>query len=148
MPALRDWLRTQREEGSQANERSRRLDSEAEAVQVMTVWGSKGLQFPIVYLPYAFNRHLRREDLVRYHDGGQRCLYIGGKQSEELAAAQHSSDREARGEELRLCYVALTRAQSQIVAWWAPSWDEPNGGLSRLLRGRGQAVSKTPTRRP
>ncbi|MCB0932509.1 MAG: exodeoxyribonuclease V subunit beta [Mycobacterium sp.] len=142
LPALRDWLRTQREEGSQANERSRRLDSEAEAVQVMTVWGSKGLQFPIVYLPYAFNRHLRREDLVRYHDGGQRCLYIGGKQSEELAAAQHSSDREARGEELRLCYVALTRAQSQIVAWWAPSWDEPNGGLSRLLRGRepGQAA--------
>ena len=61
LPALRDWLRTQREEGSQANERSRRLDSEAEAVQVMTVWGSKGLQFPIVYLPYAFNRHLRRK---------------------------------------------------------------------------------------
>ena len=23
-----------------------------------------------------------------------------------------------------------------MVAWWAPSWDEPNGGLSRLLRGR------------
>ena len=30
----------------------------------------------------------------------------------------------------------MTRAQSQVVAWWAPSWDEPNGGLSRLLRGR------------
>ncbi|WP_131824619.1 hypothetical protein, partial [Mycobacteroides abscessus] len=36
----------------------------------------------------------------------------------------------------RLAYVALTRAQSQVVAWWAPSFDEPNGGLSRLLRGR------------
>ena len=33
-------------------------------------------------------------------------------------------------------YVAMTRAQAQVVTWWAPSRDEPNGGLSRLLRGR------------
>ncbi len=144
--ALRDWLRTQRDEGARAKERSRRLDSEAEAVQVMTVWGSKGLQFPIVYLPLAFNRHLRSEDLIRFHDGEQRCLHVGGKQSPELAPAQGAGADEARGEELRLCYVALTRAQSQVVAWWAPSWDEPNGGLSRLLRGRGPGEAVVPTR--
>lgn len=33
-------------------------------------------------------------------------------------------------------YVALTRAQAQVVTWWAPSRDEYNGGLSRLLRDR------------
>ena len=144
--ALRDWLRTQRDEGTRAKERSRRLDSEAEAVQVMTVWGSKGLQFPIVYLPLAFNRHMRSEDLIRFHDGEQRCLHIGGKQSPELPLAQGAGEDEARGEELRLCYVALTRAQSQVVAWWAPSWDEPNGGLSRLLRGRGPGEANVPSR--
>jgi exodeoxyribonuclease V beta subunit len=144
--ALRDWLRTQRDEGTRAKERSRRLDSEAEAVQVMTVWGSKGLQFPIVYLPLAFNRYMRSEDLIRFHDGEQRCLHVGGKQSPELAFAQGAGDDEARGEELRLCYVALTRAQSQVVAWWAPSWDEPNGGLSRLLRGRGPGEASVPSR--
>jgi len=39
-------------------------------------------------------------------------------------------------------YVAMTRAQAQLIAWWAPTRDEPNGGLSRLLRGRrpGEAV--------
>ena len=144
--ALRDWLRTQRDEGSRAKERSRRLDSEAKAVQVMTVWGSKGLQFPVVYLPFAFNRHMRSEDLIRFHDGTQRCLHIGGKQSPELASAQGAGEDEARGEELRLCYVALTRAQSQVVAWWAPSWDEPNGGLSRLLRGREPGEPAVPPR--
>lgn len=144
--ALRDWLRTQREEGARATERSRRLDSEAEAVQVMTVWGSKGLQFPIVYLPLAFNRHIFTDDLVRFHDGTQRCLHVGGRQSPELALAQAASEQEDRGEELRLCYVALTRAQSQVVAWWAPSWDEPNGGLSRLLRGRGPGETAVPNR--
>ena len=38
LPALRDWLRTQREERSGATERNRRLDSDAAAVQIMTVW--------------------------------------------------------------------------------------------------------------
>ena len=40
----------------------------------------------------------------------------------------------------------MTRAQSQVVAWWSPSWDEPNGGLSRLLRGRRPGESVVPDR--
>ena len=36
LPALRDWLRTQREERSGATEHNRRLDSDAAAVQIMT----------------------------------------------------------------------------------------------------------------
>ncbi|OYN79052.1 exodeoxyribonuclease V subunit beta [Mycolicibacterium sphagni] len=142
LTALRDWLRTQRDERSGAPERNRRLDSDAAAVQIMTVWVSKGLQFPVVYLPFTFNRYVRSEDLVRFHVGDSRCLHVGGEQSTELVTAQSLGRREAAGEETRLTYVAMTRAQSQVVAWWAPSWDEPNGGLSRLLRGRrpGQAV--------
>ena len=40
----------------------------------------------------------------------------------------------------------MTRAQSQVVAWWSPAYDEPNGGLSRLLRGRGPGESAVPDR--
>ena len=136
LPALRDWLRTQREERSGATERNRRLDSDAAAVQIMTVWVSKGLQYPVVYLPFAFNRNIQTRDVVLFHDGDTRCLHIGGEQSPDFTAAQQQGRREAAGDYVRLTYVALTRAQSQVVAWWAPSWDEPNGGLSRLLRGR------------
>ena len=46
LPGLRDWLRKQRDERSGATERNRRLDSDATAVQVMTVYAAKGLQFP------------------------------------------------------------------------------------------------------
>ena len=52
--------------------------------------------------------------------------------------------KEAASDDSRLTYVALTRAQAQVVAWWAPSRDEPNGGLSRLLRGRGPGEAAVP----
>ena len=58
LPALLDWLREERTGAGRAAERNRRLDSDAAAVQIMTVWVSKGLQYPLVYLPFAFNRHV------------------------------------------------------------------------------------------
>ena len=143
LPALLQWLRTQREERAGAAERNRRLDSDAAAVQIMTVWVSKGLQYPLVYLPFAFNRNVRMGEAVLYHEpDGTRCLDIGGSGGPGYATVTAKGRAEMAGDDIRLTYVALTRAQSQVVAWWAPSWDEVNGGLSRLLRGRvlGQAV--------
>ena len=58
-----------------------------------------------------------------------------GDGSPDVHDAQRRNRLEEAGDDIRQTYVALTRAQSQVVAWWAPSWDEPNGGLSRLLRG-------------
>ena len=143
LPALLQWLRNQREERAGAAERNRRLDSDAAAVQIMTVWVSKGLQYPLVYLPFAFNRNVRMGEAVLYHEpDGTRCLDIGGSGGPGYAAVTAKGRAEMAGDDIRLTYVALTRAQSQVVAWWAPSWDEVNGGLSRLLRGRvlGQAA--------
>ncbi len=147
LPALRDWLRRQCDERDGAPERNRRIDSDAAAVQIMTVWGAKGLQFPIVYLPFAFNRHIFIEDIPMFHDdAGVRCLHVGGPDSPDLPATERLSRAEAARNDIRLTYVALTRAQSQVVAWWAPSYDEPNGGLSRLMRGRRPGEDVVPDR--
>lgn len=146
LPALRDWLRAQREERSGAAERFRRLDNDAAAVQVMTVHGSKGLQFPIVYLPFAFNNHVQVPDLVLYHEGSTRCLHVGGRDSPDFAEVSKRGLKEDASDDSRLMYVAMTRAQAQVVAWWAPSWDEPHGGLSRLLRGRRPREPMVPDR--
>ena len=144
LPALRDWLRAQGDERNRATERARRLDNDAAAVQVMTVFVAKGLQFPVVYLPFAFNRNVQDRELVLYHDGGTRCLHIGGPDSPDYNAVVKLGRAEDASDDSRLTYVALTRAQAQVVAWWAPSSDEPNGGLSRLLRGRRPGESQVP----
>src|SRR6202012_4088619 len=85
----------------------------------------------------AFNRHVFVDDIPLYHDdAGIRCLDIGGAQSPDRRSIEAFSRAEAARNDIRLTYVALTRAQAQVVAWWSPARDEPNGGLSRLLRGR------------
>jgi exodeoxyribonuclease V beta subunit len=146
LPGLRDWLRRQRDERSGATERNRRLDSDATAVQVMTVYVAKGLQFPVVYLPFAFNRNAQDRDMVLFHDDGVRCLHIGGKDSPDFAAVERLGRQEDANDGSRLTYVALTRAQAQVVAWWSPAYSEPNGGLSRLLRGRRPGEPHVPDR--
>ncbi|MDM3975951.1 exodeoxyribonuclease V subunit beta [Mycobacterium marseillense] len=147
LPALRDWLRRQRDERSGAPERNRRLDSDAAAVQIMTVFVSKGLQYPIVYLPFAFNRNTQDSDVVLFHDeDGARCLHVGGRDSPDFKTVERLGRKEDASDDSRLTYVALTRAQTQVVAWWSPAYYEPNGGLSRLLRGRRRGDPVVPDR--
>ena len=55
----------------------------------MTVWVSKGLQYPLVYLPFAFNRNVRMGEAVLYHEpDGTRCLDIGGSGGPGYAAGR------------------------------------------------------------
>jgi exodeoxyribonuclease V beta subunit len=54
----------------------------------------------------------------------------------EFARHREQFISEQRGEDLRLAYVALTRARHQAVVWWAGSWDSRNSPLGRLLFSR------------
>jgi len=147
IPALLAWLRRERRDADAVNERTRRLDTDAAAVQISTIHGSKGLQYPMVYLPLAFNKWRADDPLTRrHHDAdGRRCLDIGGSPSREVL---DRATEEEDAEELRLTYVALTRAQSQVVAWWGRSRDAAQGGLTRLLLGRAPGETSAPRRLP
>jgi exodeoxyribonuclease V beta subunit len=149
--ALVEWLRRRRAEaaGDATTERTRRLDSDAAAVQVVTLHASKGLQYPVVYLPFAFDRWVPTPDVLLLHDDdGRRVLDVGGPGSTGRSERETRAATEQAGEALRLLYVGLTRAQSQVVAWWAPSSNTPVSGLHRLLFGRTPGSSTVPERAP
>ncbi len=134
LSGLISWLRGQRSQKSDAELLTRRLDSDAQGVQISTIWSAKGLEFPIVYLPFLFNRWVQSVDFPRFHSpDGQRLLDVGGKTGPGFETNRQKALEEDAGEVLRLTYVALTRAKSQLVAWWAPSQDAKSSGLHRLL---------------
>ncbi len=140
--ALLTWLRAQMAEDKAevASDRTRRLDSDAAAVQLVTIHGSKGLEYPVVYLPTLWDRYPPRLPFPLFHsppeDGGHRCLDVGGGGA-SFAASTARALAEDDGESLRLLYVAMTRARSQVVAWWAPTpKNTPSSALQRMLFGR------------
>jgi exodeoxyribonuclease V beta subunit len=136
LTAALEWLRHRVSDAAtdQSVERSRRLDSDAAAVQVVTVHASKGLEFPIVYVPFGWDRYVDSAKVPLYHDdAGRRVRNVGGANALGFGADQRQNNVEEFGEDLRLLYVALTRAQAQVTAWWAPSNTTEHAPLHRLL---------------
>ncbi|HMK96792.1 MAG TPA: 3'-5' exonuclease, partial [Acidimicrobiales bacterium] len=156
LPALLNWLarRLDEGEGAEAEGRSRRLGSDAAAVQVLTVHRAKGLEFPVVYCPYLWDpgRPDRRDEPVVFHDpdSEQRQLDVGGSENGEGIYPAHFqlSHQERRGEDLRHLYVAFTRAKHQVVIWWAGAHECQHSALGRLLLARSQSGDVSASGRP
>jgi exodeoxyribonuclease V beta subunit len=142
--ALRAWLAERTSDAAREDpedERTRRLESDAEAVQVLTIHRSKGLEFPVVYCPFLWEPSYipRDPEPVFFHDpaaGFKRTIDVGlDGRAWEAHVRRHRDEQ--RGEDLRLAYVALTRAKHQAVIWWAPSYDSRHSPLGRLLFAKG-----------
>jgi exodeoxyribonuclease V beta subunit len=139
--ATANWLGRRISEADRAAEsedRTRRLESDSEAVQVITIHRSKGLEFPIVLCPFAWDGYVHPIDVPVYHDpdnADERTVDVGCDAA-ALKVHKQLEESESQGEKLRLLYVALTRARHQAVLWWASAWYTGHSPLSRLLFDR------------
>lgn len=93
----------------------RQMDSAGDAIRVMTVHGSKGLEAPIVILPDTGQvRNLVRDDILN-HNG----IPLWKAKSEDLPPVQvdltNDIKTRQREERMRLLYVAMTRAESWLI---------------------------------
>jgi exodeoxyribonuclease V beta subunit len=109
--ALIRWLAEQLEQPEPGVEdQILRLESDEELIRVITIHKSKGLEYPLVFLPFICSLRkvtAERNPVVKIHDeNGDRRL-VRNPGDEELAAA----DRERLAEDLRMLYVAMTRAK-------------------------------------
>lgn len=147
LSAMLVWLREQMADDSVVipGARMRRLDSDAAAVQLSTIHASKGLQYPVVYAPFLFDRWVSDKAPARlfHRDDEQRAIDVGARHPQRAAHVGAALAEDA-GESLRLLYVALTRAQSQVCLWWAPATNTPAAPLHRMLFGRAPGVATVP----
>ncbi|MEM6985980.1 MAG: 3'-5' exonuclease, partial [Pseudomonadota bacterium] len=88
-----------------------RLESDEALVQIVTLHKSKGLQYPIVILPFVSLGQVgsnRSADFVVYAEHGEPRLDVGSEDLSARQAAQRDADTD---ESMRLLYVGLTRAE-------------------------------------
>ncbi len=104
-----------------------RSEDDRDAVQIMTIHKSKGLEADVVVLYGGFFASNRRDWVSIYHDGNQRRLAIGkpARDVDRTALKQEQAQ-----EDQRLLYVALTRARAKLILPYVP-----DGTLNRDLSG-------------
>ncbi|MCK9988248.1 MAG: exodeoxyribonuclease V beta subunit [Azoarcus sp.] len=113
--------------------RKLRLESDADLVQVVTVHKSKGLEYPLVFLPFActFFETTAKSLPLKLHDDTGRLRLVLEPEDGDVADA----DQERLGEDLRKLYVALTRARHATWIGVAPVDKLERSALGYLLAG-------------
>ncbi|MGQ0749042.1 MAG: exodeoxyribonuclease V subunit beta [Betaproteobacteria bacterium] len=134
MGAALEWLAGKRSlPGNKNEEELLRLESDENLVKILTVHAAKGLEFPLVFCPFMWDGRLHAawDDSITFHDPAKRCAAVLDLGSATLEASRPLAVREELAEDLRLLYVALTRARYRCWMVWghineaetsAPAW--------------------------
>ena len=115
-----------------------RLETDDNAVIISTIHACKGLQYPIVFVPFAWDAPSTKIDRTLFHDNeGKLVLDLAASaESRQLAIA------ETRAEAARLLYVALTRAEFRSYAIWGGISGASDSPLFHLLHGASSITGK------
>ncbi|MEG0974454.1 MAG: exodeoxyribonuclease V subunit beta [Comamonas sp.] len=98
-----------------------RLESDADLIKIVTIHKSKGLEYPLVLLPFISSYRDfdgKSKGYAQYHDVATGALVVELSNKHAPAVAVHNDER--LSEDMRLLYVALTRAQYALWLGVAP----------------------------
>ena len=120
IPHSLQYLARQRGTDEGAEHAQLRLESDDEAVKIVTMHGVKGLEFPVVFNPCLWYRSARlknEKQCISYHnEQGRQVADLG---SSDFEGRRNSALQEELAEEARLLYVAATRASCRSYLFWA-----------------------------
>ena len=117
------------EEAKENEETEERLETDEDALRIMTIHKSKGLQFDIVFVP-DISRSPRNHvfpDAYVYHSGKEKTIAYFAKDE----ARKDLSHKEENEENVRLLYVALTRAKFRLYVAFSPCKKKKDGKVSK-----------------
>lgn len=135
---LRQWLARQMDPSTpRLEEHQLRLESDAKAVQIVTMHKSKGMEYPVVFCPFLWHDSKIKTGAFIFHDldnNGRITLDLGFEDSKNQGSAQ----KEILAENIRLAYVAITRAKYRCYMAWGPVNKAETSALSYLFHSQGE----------
>ncbi|NOX34700.1 MAG: exodeoxyribonuclease V subunit beta [Deltaproteobacteria bacterium] len=115
-----------------------RLESDKKAVAIVTIHKSKGLEYPVVYLPYLWEGPGKPlQENILFHDAENDLRLTLDLGSKDIANSQNHFEKEEKAEQRRLLYVALTRASSMCRIIWGGFKTVETSALGSLLHPKG-----------
>jgi len=138
MRGLLKWLNQRRDPAMpRSDEHQLRLESDDDAVKIITVHKSKGLEFPIVFCPFLWGSSALRDAVdIAFHDGEDDYRAFLDVGSDSLDDHRLLAEKELLAENMRLVYVALTRARNRCYLVWGRFNKGESSALSYLFRRR------------
>ncbi|MDY6955133.1 MAG: 3'-5' exonuclease, partial [Thermodesulfobacteriota bacterium] len=133
---LLKWLSDQRDEQTRPRqEHQLRLETDEKAVKLVTIHKSKGLEYPVVFCPFLWDgsRVSRSRQPFAFHDEADNMQLTLDLGSTEMDAHLLLAEKEQLAENLRLFYVALTRAKSRCHVVWGRFKDAETSAPAYLL---------------
>ena len=117
--SLLRWLTKQKSrEAARSDEDQIRLESDDKAVKVITVHKSKGLEYPVVFCPFVWGNSNVKGDVLSFHDEHNDWRLTCDIGSSDRECGKESARKEILAENVRLLYVALTRARHRCYLVW------------------------------
>ncbi|MDF1591212.1 MAG: exodeoxyribonuclease V subunit beta [Desulfobacterales bacterium] len=118
LTALIKWLAEQRKDSTPGMETHQlRLESDADAIKIVTIHKSKGLEYPVVFCPFLWDGSLSQKEELFFHDPVDEGMTLD-LSADKDAAHLSISARELLAENIRLLYVAITRAKKRCYLAW------------------------------
>ncbi len=141
LAGLVTWLARHVDPHAQRSEETQlRLESDELAVKIVTVHRSKGLEYPVVFCPFAWSGSALRGGDVFYHDPAN-----GNRLTADISGDMDSPHRlraqnEILAENLRMLYVAVTRGRERCYLAWGRINSAETSALAYLLRSDASAT--------
>ncbi len=133
---LCQWLSQQRsQEGNEgaAEEQQLRLESDEKLVKIVTIHKSKGLEYPIVFCPFVWDGFLHNQGAKQFtfhNENDESTLDLGSTRQEQH---RKRALEEERAENLRLFYVAVTRAKHRCYLIYGAFRNASTSALAHLV---------------
>ncbi len=133
MDGLIKWLAENRYDPGESDENQIRLETDEDAVKIITIHRSKGLEFPIVFCPFAWDSStIKGDNPFTFHNAfrdNHLTLDLGSLDDKNRIAAE----KEELAENMRLLYVALTRAKHRCYITWGKINQSETSALSYIF---------------
>jgi exodeoxyribonuclease V beta subunit len=134
MTGLLAWAERIPSDGAEQDEYQIRLETDSDTVKILTVHASKGLEFPLVFIPFSWGGRDVGDSLFHDPANNDALTWDLEKREENRRHARN----EALAENLRLLYVALTRAKHHCCVAWGDIPRTADSCFAYLFHGAGE----------